>query len=137
MAVQTLTVRLPDRLYAQLRDRAQQANRTMEAELVDLVATAMPEQGELSDELGLELAGLEHLDDEALWQAARSRLAATMARRTEKLHHKRQREGLTEAEGQGLAELMRQYERAMLIRAQAAVLLKRRGHDVSKLAGPA
>ena len=70
MAIQTLTVRLPDRLYAQLRDRAQQANRTMEAELVDLVATAMPEQGELSDELGLELAGLEHLDDEALWQAA-------------------------------------------------------------------
>ncbi len=133
MAIQTLTVRLPDRLYAQLRHRAQQANRTVEAELVELVATAMPEQERLPAELSTELAGLEHLDDEALWQAAKSRLASAMARRTEKLHHKRQREGLTEAEGQALAELVQQYERAMLIRAQAAVLLKQRGHDVSKL----
>jgi hypothetical protein len=123
-------------LYAQLRHRAEQANRTVEAELVDLVATAMPEQGGLPHELGRELAGLEYLDDEVLWRAARSRLAAEMTRRTERLHHKRQREGLTEAEGRALAELTRQYERAMLIRAQAAVLLKRRGHDVSKLAGP-
>jgi hypothetical protein len=135
MAIQTLTVQLPDRLYAQLRRRAQQANRTVEAELVDLVATAMPEQDELPDALSLELAGLEHLDDEALWEAARSRLAATMARRTEKRHHKRQREGLTETEARTLADLVRQYERAMLIRAQAAVLLKQRGHDVSKLVG--
>ena len=101
MAIQTLTVQLPDRLYAQLRQRAQQANRTVEAELVDLMATAMPEAKELPDSLSLELAGLEHLDDEALWKAARSRLAAQMARRTEKLHHKRQREELTEAENPG------------------------------------
>jgi hypothetical protein len=79
------------------------------------------------------IAGLEHLDDEALWQAARSCLTAEMARRTEELHHKRQSEGLTEAEGQTLAELVGQYEQSMLIRAQAAVLLKQRGHDVSKL----
>jgi plasmid stability protein len=108
MAIQTLTVQLPDRLYAQLRRRAQQANRTVEAELVDLVATAMPEQDELPDALSLELAGLEHLDDEALWRAAQSRLAAATARRTEKLHHKRQREGLTETEVRTLAELVRQ-----------------------------
>ena len=36
--------------------------------LVDLVATAIPGQGELPDELGLDLEGLEHLDDEALWK---------------------------------------------------------------------
>ena len=101
MAIQTLTVQLPDRLYAQLRHRAQQANRSVEAELVDLVATAMPGVQGLPDEFDMELAGLEHLDDEALWQAARSRLAASMARRNRKLHHKRQgREGLTEAEAQ-------------------------------------
>ncbi len=135
MAIQTRTVQLPDRLYAQLRRRAEQANRTVEAELVDLVATAMPEQDELSDALSVELAGLEHLGDEALWKAARSRLAATMSRRLEKLHHKRQRDGLTEMEDRALAELVRQYERAMLIRARAAALLKQRGHDVSKLVG--
>ena len=135
MAIQSLTVQLPDRLYAQLRRRAQQANRTVEAELVDLVATAMPEQDELADAFSVELAGLEHLGDEALWQTARSRLAASMGRRMEKLHHKRQREGLTETEGRALDELVRQYERTMLIRARAAELLKLRGHDVAKLNG--
>jgi hypothetical protein len=135
MAIQTLTVQLPDRLYAQLRRRAQQANRTVEAELVELVATAMPAQEDLPNALSQELAGLEHLDDEALWKAARSRLAPAMARSMEKLHHKRQREGLTETDERTLAELVRQYERAMLIRARAAALLKQRGHDVSKLVG--
>ncbi|MGP0062854.1 MAG: hypothetical protein ACLQGP_04530 [Isosphaeraceae bacterium] len=117
---------LPDGLQVQI---------TVPEEVVipEEVATAMTEQAELPDELSLELAGLEHLDDEALWQAARSRLAAVMARRTEKLHQKRQREGLTGAEARALAELLRQYERAMLIRAWAAALLKQRGHDVSKL----
>jgi hypothetical protein len=135
MAIQTLTIQLPDRLYARLRHRAQQANRPVEAELVDLLATAILEEDELPDELSHELAGLEHLEDEALWQAARGRLAAEMARRMEKLHRKRQRQGLTGSEARALSDLVRQYERAMLIRAQAAALLKRRGHDVSKLAG--
>ena len=82
---------LPDGLQVQI---------TVPEEVVipEEVATAMTEQAELPDELSLELAGLEHLDDEALWQAARSRLAAVMARRTEKLHQKRQHEGLTGAE---------------------------------------
>jgi len=133
MSRQTLTVQLPDRLYAWLRHRAQQANCTVEAELVDLVATAMPEDVELPGELNLELAGLEHLEDRTLWQAARSPLAARIARRTENLHRKQQREELTEAETQDLAELIRRYERAMLIRARAAALLKQRGDDVSKL----
>jgi hypothetical protein len=104
----------------------------VEAELVDLLATAMPGENELPDEIGEELAGLEQCDDEALWQAARSRLAPETARRMEKLHRKRGRNGLSEAETQALSDLVRQYERAMLIRAHAAALLKQRGYDVSK-----
>jgi hypothetical protein len=64
----------------------------VEAELVDLVAAAMSKDRELLDELNLELAGLEHLDDQTLWQAARSRVAAQMSKRTEKLHCEQQRE---------------------------------------------
>jgi hypothetical protein len=51
----------------------------------------------------------------------------------ERLHLKHQRERLTEGETQTLAGLIRQYERAMLIRAQATALLKERGHNVSEL----
>jgi hypothetical protein len=134
MAIQTLTVQLSDRLYTRLQHRARQANRTVEAEVVDLLSTAIPENETIPDELSQEIAGLEHLDDETLWRAARGHLAAETARRMEKLHRKRQREGLTGAEARALSEFVRQYERAMLIRARAAVLLKRRGFDVSELA---
>ncbi|MGH2593985.1 MAG: hypothetical protein ACRDGG_10775, partial [Anaerolineae bacterium] len=77
------------------------------------------------------------LDDEALWRAARSLLPAQTAAQLEDLHLKRQREGLSEPETQTLAGLVRQYERAMLIRAQATALLKQRGHDISELAAGA
>jgi len=45
----------------------------------------------------------------------------------------RQREGLTPAETESAETLIRQYERAMLARAQAAVLLRQRGYDISTL----
>jgi hypothetical protein len=79
------------------------------------------------------LAPLTVLDDEALWRAARSQLVAEAAAELDELHRKAQREGLTEAETQTVAARVRQYEWAMLIRAQAAELLKQRGHDVSVL----
>ena len=55
------------------------------------------------------------MDDAELWQAARSRLSEEASAQLEDLHFKRQREGLTEAEGRTLAELVGQYERSMLI----------------------
>jgi hypothetical protein len=47
------------------------------------------------------------------------------------LHLKRQREGLTASEEQTVEALVHHYERAIPVRAQAAVLLKQRGYDVS------
>jgi len=106
----------------------------VEAELLEVVASAVPVADELPAELNEATSPLALLDDEALWRAARSHLPAEAAVQMENLHLKRQREGLTEAEAQTLAGLVRQYERAMLVRAQAAALLKQRGHDVSELA---
>lgn len=92
----------------------------------------MPVVDELSVDLEDALAQLSLLDDEALWRAARTTFAADAARQLEELHLKRQRERLTEHEAQAAAALVQQYERAMLVRAQAAaLLLKQRGHDVS------
>ena len=80
------------------------------------------------------MSRLDDLDDAALWQAARSRLSAEKSAQLELLHFKRQREGLSETEARTLAELVQQYERAMLIRARAVAILKLRGHDLSGLA---
>jgi hypothetical protein len=133
MPGQNLTLTVPEPLYDRLQQRARQANRTVEAVLLDVLATAVPAADELPADLAEAVSPLALLDDDALWRAARSRLAAEAAQ-LEDLHLKRQREGLTDAEAQTLAGLVRQYERALLVRAQAAALLHRRGHDVSELA---
>ncbi|MEK9163946.1 MAG: hypothetical protein AAB342_01175 [Chloroflexota bacterium] len=133
MAVQSITLNLPSALYNRLKRRAEQTRRTVEAELLEVVATAVPIADELPPDLAEAISPLALLDDEALWRAARSHLPAEAASQMEELHLKRQREGLSEAEQQTLARLVRQYERAMLVRAQAAALLKQRGHDVSGL----
>jgi len=133
MTVQPVTLNLPGPLYNRLKRLAEQAHRTVEAELLEVVATAVPVADELPADLVEAISPLALLDDEALWRAARSRLSPAVAAQMESLHLKRQREGLTEAEAQTLAGLVRQYERAMLVRAHAAALLKQRGHDVSGL----
>ena len=55
------------------------------------------------------------------------------AARFSELNRKQQREGLTDEEYRALDGLRRGYERVMVVRAEAAALLKQRGYDVSKL----
>lgn len=106
MAIQPVTLNLPRALYNRLKHRAEQANRTLEAELLEVVATAVPVADELPTDLAEAISPLALLDDEALWRAARNHLPAEVAAQLEELHLKRQREGLTEAETQTLAGLV-------------------------------
>ena len=133
MAHQTLTLDLPESLYQRLQHCASQADRSVADEVIDLVTAAMPVDDELSADILAALAPLPSLNDVALWRIARSKMPADAANELEELHWKRQREGLTKPEAARSAELMRLYERTMLLRAEAATLLKRRGHDISVL----
>jgi hypothetical protein len=133
MAVQAVTLHLPSPLYEQLKRWAEQTHRSVEAELLEVVAAAVPVADDLPADLAQVISPLALLDDEALWRAARSHLPAEAAAQMEQLHLKRQREGLTGSEAETLAGLVRHYERAMLVRAQAAALLKERGYDVAEL----
>ncbi len=133
MPNQAVTLHLPEPIYRQLSQRAAQTHRTIEAETLALLATALPEPDELPAGLTETLDAMAVLDESALWTAARSRMDPAAADTLQKLNLKRQREGLTDGESQEAASLLREYERVMLIRAQAAALLKQRGHDVSSL----
>jgi len=133
MAVQAVTLHLPSPLYERLKQRAEQTQRSVEAELLEVVAAAVPVADDLPADLAQVISPLALLDDEALWRAARSHLPAEAAAQMEQMHLKRQREGLTGSEAETLAGLVRHYERAMLVRAQAAALLKERGYDVAEL----
>lgn len=133
MAFQAVTVSLPSPLYERLTRRAQRTRRTVEAELIDAVATLPDEPDDLPADMAEAIAALHLLADEDLWRAAGQRLATDKAALIEELHLKRQREGLSASEIEALATLMKEYTRVMLVRSRAAALLKQRGHDVSGL----
>jgi hypothetical protein len=133
MSTETVTLRISEELYQQLRNDAARRNRTVEEEIVERLSTATPANDALPADLEEAINSLHVLKDEELWLAARSRLPAELSSELEELHHKRGREGLSEAEQERAARLLRQYEKCMLVRAQAAALLRQRGHDVSVL----
>ena len=137
MALQTVTLKVSDELYRRLQRRAEQAHRSVEDEVLELVASALPLHDGAQASLDSALASLDVLVDAALWNAARMRMPADAAAELEDLHLKRQRERLAASEMERAAQLLRFYERTMLIRAQAAMLLKQRRHDISDLALPA
>jgi hypothetical protein len=135
MTLQTMTLHLPRPLYNRLKQRAERTRRTVEVELLEAAAVGMRTEEDLADDLEQVVASLRLLDDAALWRAAQNRLPAEIATQIEDLHLKRQFEGLTPNETQVLATLMRRYEQTMLVRAEAAFLLKQRGLDISILTG--
>jgi uncharacterized protein YnzC (UPF0291/DUF896 family) len=80
-----------------------------------------------------EIASLELLDDQALWNAAQTRMPPSDAEQMEELHRKQRLTGLSEAEAQELARLEQQYERVILVRSHSTWLLEQRGHDIRRL----
>ncbi len=139
MANQLVTLSIPEDIYVMLKRRAEQTQRSVEAELLEVVAKELPtatttiEGSAAPVELKAELDAMVQLNDKALWKAARSHLSAKDATKLEALHRKRHDKSLTHAEVQTKDELLRQYNYYMRVRARAAVLLKQRGYDVSVL----
>ena len=133
MTLQIMTLHLPRPLYNRFKRRAERSQRTVEAQLLAAATVGMQAEEELPADLTQIAASLSLLDDAALWRAARSHLPTEVSTQIEDLHLKRQFEGLTSSEVETLAELMHQYERSMLVRAEAAFLLKQRGYALSIL----
>ena len=134
MAGHTVTIELPDDLYDRLQRQAAEARRSIAAEVVQVLAMAVPVMdNHVPTDLEKELAHLETLDDASLWKIARPRFPTRTAKRMQALQFKRQREGLSDDERQLEAVLAQEYDRRMLVRSKALLLLKQRGHDVTEL----
>jgi predicted ArsR family transcriptional regulator len=131
MTVQAITLNLPQAVYKQIRQAAEKVGRPVNEVLLEAVAAVAPVIGTGPENLRTALAQMAYLNDAALWQAGRATMTAEQQERLEALHDQQQREGLTpdeQAEEQALLSL---YRETLLVRAQAAVLLKQRGYDVS------
>lgn len=132
----TITVTLPGPLFEALQARAARAHRGIDEEIVEALEEAIPADEQLPAVLQLELADLANRDDAALWQAARRLFPGASAGELEALHFKRQQASLTAEETRRAAELLDAYDQYVLLRSEAAALLKQRGYDISVLLKP-
>jgi len=134
MSSRTVIVELPGEIYDRLKQHADQARRPLEAEILEVILTAVQHQDELPGELGATLEQLKQLDSRTLVQLARSHLSADELGHLEALNFKQQREGLDSTDRQERDALLFQYERHLLVRAESVALLKERGFDIATLA---
>jgi tRNA(Met) C34 N-acetyltransferase TmcA len=133
MNSQQVTITLPETLYERVKRRSQQTQRSVADELTAVVAASLPEEESLPPDIEQELSELDLFTTEELWRAARMTAPVGKTERMQVLVEKQQLEGLTDSEKQEAALLSHFFNRVMLIRAKAAVLLKERGHDVDQL----
>lgn len=131
MSVQTITLNLPETVYEQIRRAAERTQRPVNDLLVEAIAAAASVADSAPPEMRSALAHMAYLNDAALWQAARSTMTPEQRERLEALHDKQQREPLTAEERAEEQALLALYRETLLVRAQAAVLLKQRGYDIS------
>lgn len=134
MSKQSVVIDLPEDIYNKYKQRAQQMQRSVEAEIVESVFKAVPTNDALSTELEGLVAQLAFLDNKALRRLAGSHLAKKEASRIESLHFKRQSEGLEEVETKELTDLMKKMERWFVLRNEALGLLIERGQDITEFA---
>jgi hypothetical protein len=128
---ETVVLHLPAPLYRQARRAAETQHRPVEEILLEALSTALPPLMGLPEELADDLAELAFLNDAALWNIARATLGAEHQDQMDDLLARKGQGQITQSEQLRLDELIQQYERYVLRRSQAAVLLQRRGYDVS------
>ncbi|MFZ1400100.1 MAG: hypothetical protein WAS33_24570 [Candidatus Promineifilaceae bacterium] len=135
MVHQQVTISLPDSIYQQMKKLSQAKRRTVAEEVVAVVTAALPEEtSQLSADLAAKLNDLEQLGEADLWRAAQVTAPSEKTDRMQLLVEKQRLEGLTAGEKEEVALLSQLFNRIMLVRAKAAVLLQTRGHDISQLA---
>lgn len=130
---------LPSQVYKRAQLRAAKRQRSIEDELAEVVTQALAADDEfvgLPLDLAEEVKQLAFLDEQYLWVVAKRTVAEKQSERMETLIHKLHREGLTQNEQQEMQQLQQLAHRVMLLRAEAAVLLKQRGHDIECLRQP-
>lgn len=131
MSVETVTLQIPEILYQRLANTARATQRPLEEVILHaLQIGSPPEWDNVPPEFQADLAALDKLDDTTLWQIARSHKTAAEMERYNTLLASNSSGTLAEAKRLELMALRQEADRFMLLKAQAAVLLRWRGHRV-------
>ena len=129
MAVETVTLQIPEIIYQRLVNTARATQRPLEKVMLHALQIGSPPAWDnVPEEFQADLAALDKLDDNTLWQIVRSRKTAADMERYNILLEGNSNNTLTEAERLELMTLRHEADSFMLCKAQAAVLLRWRGH---------
>ncbi len=128
----TLLLELSEPLYNLAYQIAEVTQQPLNTLLQNSIAQALPMYQGLPSALTLELTRLVLLNDVALWKVAGETWSLATQQVLDELLYKQSAGILTAVEQKQLHQIRHDYERLILRRAEAAILLKRRGYDVSK-----
>src|SRR5690554_95910 len=123
-----IQVEVPFEALAQQGQVGRQQQRTVDEVVRARILHGLPGFPLLPEDIETELAAFERLSDELLWLVADTTLSVAQQSELLALNDSAQRRELTPEEKQHQQELLNVYERVIVRRAQAAAILKSRGH---------
>ncbi len=128
-----ITVMLPDRVYEALR-RWAKAQKKSVSKIAEETLCAAALSEEVPSSLDTALRALAEKSDEELWQIAESQLPPAKMRRLKRLINKHEfGDELTEREQKELEQLVEEETHLTVVKSEAYVLLKQRGHRIPTL----
>lgn len=130
MPGKSITLDLPEDLYERVRQVAEQSQRPLERVLVESIRLlfVLPPP---STDVATTLAAMPGYSDAQLWAVVYQCLAWPQSQRLHELSAKHKLGKLTEDEQSECEHLLTLNDRAMLLRSEALLLLKNRGHDIA------
>jgi HEAT repeat protein len=132
MNQQTISLNLPDKLYQQIRRYAEDSDRPVEAVLLESLNWFFDPTALLDGDLDQITESLHAYPTAILWHIAEHRVIQTQLSRLRELGEKAEFEKLTEIEESERAMLLRLYDRYILVRSTALVVLKQRGEEIDR-----
>lgn len=131
VAVETVTLQVPGALYARAQQAAGKNQQVLEQLLVSAMVSGLSLLDDLPDDMVVDMATLALLNDRALWRVARQTMPDEQYERMDELLALKNQNALTAEQQQELTIYLAEYDRIVLQRAHAAVLLKQRDYDLS------
>jgi hypothetical protein len=133
--IRTITVTLPEDVYAQLEARAQTAARSVEDVVAETLTRSVPPAPEpnLPPTIQAELNAMDQLSDEALWAIARSTANDDKIALYDVLIERQNTHTLTPEGRHMLTQLRDEADALMLRKAHAYAVLQSRGYTIPSL----
>jgi len=130
--VDSIILSLPDDIATSVREIANRTNQSIEEVVLSHLKRLSTPLPSLQPDIQQELSALENLSDDTLWTIARDQMPDPIQSRAQELMNKNNTGKLSPAEQEELTTLVDRADRLMLRKAEAASILRQRGHDFTR-----